>query len=379
MDGTYTLQAFDGPIHYQDAQGTWQTIDTTVVSDTADTGYAYGVTANSWKVHFARESGGPKLLHLQSGTLNFSETLDGAATVPVATTGPRVLYLGVFPGVDLQYGVGSRTLEEEMILHDANGPTSYTFSYHVPGASARQDAAGTISFTDSTGHELLRVGGVAMYEADVNGRMLPKGAGTDRVTVTLAGKAPDYTVTLTPDHAWLADPTRVFPVAIDPTIGPLSGPDQGAGTSSNMIADTFDESGNPTWNFSTKRGRAHRQLQRAAEHRAGLWHGHQPLVPQVPGWSAAGRERAGDERDADVVPDDGLLDGDGGGQGDPESVGCGDGDVEHGACAQRRGLGDGGSGQQHLQRALELRHERGGLRLVVPRLRAERPRAGLPG
>src|SRR5689334_16806147 len=59
-DGTYTLQAFDGPIHYQDTQGAWQTIDTAVVGDTADAGYAYGVTANDCKVHFARQSGVPK-------------------------------------------------------------------------------------------------------------------------------------------------------------------------------------------------------------------------------------------------------------------------------------------------------------------------------
>ncbi len=62
-----------------------------------------------------------------------------------------------------------------------------------------------------------------MYEADAQGQLLPTGKETDNVTVTLSGTSPNYTVTLTPDQAWLTDPSRHFPVAIDPTFsGPIS-------------------------------------------------------------------------------------------------------------------------------------------------------------
>ncbi len=35
--------------------------------------------------------------------------------------------------------------------------------------------------------------------------------------MTLSGNGPDYSVTLTPDAQWLADPSRKFPVALDPS------------------------------------------------------------------------------------------------------------------------------------------------------------------
>lgn len=115
--------------------------------------------------------------------------------------------------------------------------------------TASEDAQGNIIFSDGSGKVLLVIGGVQMYEADAQGDMLHDAQATTAVAVSLSGKAPDYTVTLTPDHAWLADPTRHFPVAIDPT---WSGADPHTNTSNgNVYGDTFDESGNPTWNFDT--------------------------------------------------------------------------------------------------------------------------------
>jgi hypothetical protein len=159
-----------------------------------------------------------------------------------------VRYPGVFPDVDLLYWLGNTHFEEALLLRNKGGSASYTFTYRVPGATAHQDAAGTVHLLDKQGRELLAIGGVAMYEADNAGQ--PRGgAGTDAVKVTLSGTGPDHAVTLTPDAAWLADPTRRFPVAIDPS---WSGADSnGGGTSGNMYADTFDEHDNPTWNFNT--------------------------------------------------------------------------------------------------------------------------------
>jgi RHS repeat-associated protein len=248
-DGTWTLQSYPVPVHYQDAQGNWQSINSAVVADNSVSGYGYGNSANSWRVHFAQRTGGPKLLHLQYPGLTVSESLDGAAAASATTSGSQVTYPGVFPGVDLHYLVGNASLEETLLLRNAQTPGSYTFTYHVPGATARQDDAGNILFLDKNGNLLLTVGNIAMYESDAQGQMLPNGQGTSNVAVTLAGSSPNYTLTLTPDHAWLTDPSRHFPVAIDPT---FSGADSHTNTTSgNTYADTFDESANPTWGFYT--------------------------------------------------------------------------------------------------------------------------------
>lgn len=248
-DGTWTLQSYPVPIHYQDSKGNWQPIDSSVITDNSDTGYSYGNSANSWRVHFAQHTGGSKLLHLQYPGLTVSESLDAAAVTSATTNGSQVTYPGVFPGVDLLYLVGNASLEETLLLHNAQAPASYTFTYHVPGATARQDADGNIIFLDKNGNLLLTVGNISMYESDTNGLMLPAGQGTSNVAVTLSGSSPNYMLTLTPDHAWLTDPSRHFPVAIDPT---FSGADSHSNTTSgNTYADTFDESANPTWGFYT--------------------------------------------------------------------------------------------------------------------------------
>ncbi len=168
-DGTWTLKAYGAPIHYKDAQGHWQPIDNTLIADSSDAGYAYGNRANDWHVHFAQQAGGPNLVHAQFPGVQVAETLDGAASVPATTSGATVTYPGVFPGVDLRYGIGSVSLEEMLLLQNAQAPASYTFTYHLPGASASQDAAGHILFTNAKGQVLLMIGDVLMYEADAQG------------------------------------------------------------------------------------------------------------------------------------------------------------------------------------------------------------------
>ncbi len=77
--------------------------------------------------------------------------------------------------------------------------------------------------------------------------MIPKAALSEHVQLTLSGTGPDFQITYTPDHAWLSDPARHFPVALDPT---WQGGDSGQNTTSgNIYADTYDESGNPSTDF----------------------------------------------------------------------------------------------------------------------------------
>jgi RHS repeat-associated protein len=246
-DGTWTLKAYNGPIHYQDAQGKWQPIDPSLVTDSSDAGYAYGNKANRWRVHFARAAGGTALVDAQFPGVRVAETLTGAASVAGRTNGSTIVYPGVFPGVDLRYQVGATNLEEMLLLQHANAPASYTFTYHLPGATATQDASGNVIFTDAKGAVLFLLGSLLMYEADAQGQWLPKGALSEQVQLTLSGTAPDFQVTYTPDATWLADPKRHFPVAIDPS---WQGSDTGQNTTNgNIYADTIDEAGHPTQNF----------------------------------------------------------------------------------------------------------------------------------
>jgi RHS repeat-associated protein len=254
-DGTWTLKAAGSPIHYQDAQGHWQPIDTTLLGDTSDAGFAFGTKANAWKVHFAAQSGGPALVHAQFPQVQLTEALLGAASVRATISGSTIIYAGVLPGVTLLYQVGASALEETLLLQNAQVPTSFTFSYHVPGAAhVTQDAAGHLLFSDAKGALLLMIGSLLMYEADAQGRMQSHAAVSDLIPVTITGSGPDFHLTYTPDHAWLSDPARKFPVALDPT---WQGGDSGQNTTSgNIYADTYIASANPDtiyWSVNSER------------------------------------------------------------------------------------------------------------------------------
>ncbi len=248
-DGTWTLKTSSVPLHYKDAQGHWQPIDTTLVGDSSDAGYAFGNHANGWHVHFAQQAGGPVLVHAQLPTGQILETLTGAAPVRATTKGSTITYTQVFPGVDLSYHVGAISLEETLLLTTATVPTSFSFTYHVPGATASQDVAGNIVFADAKGNIILVLGGVLMYEATASGQMLPKGALSEQAQLAVSGKGPDFTITLTPDATWLHDPKRHFPVVLDPISTWQSSDPHTNTTNGNIYGDTFDESGNPTTSF----------------------------------------------------------------------------------------------------------------------------------
>lgn len=250
-DGSWTVQDSTVPIHYQDAQGVWQDIDTSMVADTSDAGYADGNKANSWHVHFAKQSGGNKLLHAQLDSVEYFETIANAATVSAVKSGSQEIYPGIFPNVDAIYTMLHTQMEETFLLHSTNTPASFTLTYHVPGATAQQDAQGDIVFTNSKGVVALVIGAPMMFEADAHGQMTPTGAGSPNVSMVLSGQGPDYSVTLTPDAQWLADPSRVFPVAIDPTYLYYQADQHSSTTGGDVYGDTFDESGHPTWNFYT--------------------------------------------------------------------------------------------------------------------------------
>ncbi|MGH2503257.1 MAG: hypothetical protein ACRDID_12170, partial [Ktedonobacterales bacterium] len=150
-DGSWTLESYSVPIHYQDAQGKWQSIDTSMNSDTSDGGYGYSNKANGWHVYFATQAGGSKLLDAHLPGLQYSESLPGAASVSATISGSTLTYPAIFPNVDAIYTMMHTHMEETFLLHSANAPTSFTLTYHVAGATASQDQQGNIIFSNSKG------------------------------------------------------------------------------------------------------------------------------------------------------------------------------------------------------------------------------------
>ncbi len=192
-DGTWSQKTYSAPVHYKDGKGQWQDIDNTIVDDSSVTGYGLSNKASDWHAYFASASGGQTLMQVRFSGGSMSETLLGAKAVSAQKNGRQVAYSQVLPNTDLLYGLGAANLESTLLLHSVNAPVTYTFSYHVPGATATQEESGAIVFRDAGGKLLFAIGGTTMFEAKADGSLDPKGAGSDKVQVTLAGSAPDYT------------------------------------------------------------------------------------------------------------------------------------------------------------------------------------------
>lgn len=248
-DGTWTLRSSTVPVHYQDAQGNWQDIDTTVVADSSDNGFSYVNRANSWRIHFAKNAGSPHIVHGQINGSEYFESISDAAAVDAVTNGSQTTYPGIFSNVDAVYTLMHAHMEETFLLHSADVPTNFTLTYHVPGATAQQDSSGNITFTDAKGAVIFGISAPGMFESYTNGQTLPNAAGSSHLTMTLSGAGPNYTVTLTPDAQWLHDPARKFPVAVDPTFVYSHADNQSNTTDGQQYGDTTVESNNPNTLF----------------------------------------------------------------------------------------------------------------------------------
>jgi RHS repeat-associated protein len=203
QDG-YQAQVFAGPVNYQDSTGTWQKIDDSLVSDGAG---GYTVKANSYSLHLPGSLDSP--LSLGKGAAQLSVQLHGAAGT-LSVSGATATYKNAFPGVDASYSAEPSQVKETLTLASASTPTSYTYALTLPkGITPKLDSAGDVQIDDSAGKVLATLPKAFMVDA--------AGVQSNNVTYGLSGSGTSWTLTVTPDSAWLNDPTRTFPVVLDPT------------------------------------------------------------------------------------------------------------------------------------------------------------------
>jgi hypothetical protein len=233
-DGTFTRHVYAAPVNYQTSAGTWAPIDTRLVAAAAG---GWHEAANSVGVTFAASSAAPALGSLRFGggnqpSFGLSFGLAGAAGSPGTASGSSVTYPGVLPDTDLVETSTAVGISESLILHSAQAPASWAFPLRLDGSVALEDAAGTVVATIP--------GGVA---TDSSGRAgsagSPSGAGgvgsgaATPVTYQLVTSNGEPALRATLDASWLANPARVFPVTVDPSVNSTT-------TGSTMVLNPYD-------------------------------------------------------------------------------------------------------------------------------------------
>ena len=240
-DGRTQAELSSAPVHYRDAQGVWQPIDTTVRAS-ARPGFRLGNESNTFASLFGASS--DALVRFEQGGRQLAVGLAGPrrplAPVSRANT---VTFPGAVPGGDVVYRVTPQELKEEIVLARAPKDPTYTFTVDLGGLLARQRADGSIAFwrASGEGEPLYVMPRPFMTDAAPDPSSPVGRALSAKVSQSVTQDGSRLTVTVRADPTWLADPARKYPVVIDPTIKIEPTPSQSQ--------DVRIYSGSPTSNF----------------------------------------------------------------------------------------------------------------------------------
>ncbi len=197
---------------------------------------------------FSQRSGG-EVATVSAGGYSLSWRLLGAADVRGSVgmyrggeQGP-LRFRDVLDGVDLEYEVEPSLVKESMVLAAApEEAPEYRWVLTAPGLAVVPDDAGGFVVVDADGGVRFTIPTPIMWDSSgVSGVREPETAPV-AATVEPYGdeKAGQWLLTLRPDQAWLTDPSRVYPVTVDPSTG------WGASNKRSVKSDGVVQSG-ATW------------------------------------------------------------------------------------------------------------------------------------
>lgn len=140
------------------------------------------------------------------------ETPAGAnARMTAVHTESSVTYAGVYGGADIRYDLQSNSLKESYILQSlASTSEVYSSTIAAPGLTPKLHEDGSIDFTDENGEIIFYIPPSYLYDADG----LIGNVAVELYTLNTG----EYAMVCRPDHDWLSDSARSWPVTLDPTI-----------------------------------------------------------------------------------------------------------------------------------------------------------------
>jgi len=228
------------------------TKSTAVDQDTAEQ-FDREVTQNNFASFFKAKSTQPNLVSVQKTlansrpTINYS-LLDSPDFGPPRTSLGKAkdnyyTYADVFPDIDLRFTVKQDQLLEEFIVHNKKTAAKITVlseSFSAKGLKFELKQDGSIDFTDINTHELVfQIPKPVMYELD---NRYIESYGLHYEVIKQQDQIILSKIIDEKGAAWLADPKRQYPVAIDATTVDTS-------TSSTPTAYSFQRK---TWYDGTR-------------------------------------------------------------------------------------------------------------------------------
>ncbi|MDQ1722802.1 MAG: hypothetical protein QOI26_2536, partial [Pseudonocardiales bacterium] len=210
-DGTETTAFSDAPVNYLDSGGNWQPIKPGFA---AQPGNRLTSTGGAADITLARQ--------LSAGNDFATVTLDASHSVGWGVTGARSAVATVrgdvarYPNfaehADLEIAASAAGLKETIVLRSAAAPLSYDFPLRLTGLTARL-AADQVQLSDADGRIRAIIPAGSMQDS-ASGTP----ASSTSVRYQLLDTPAGQTLHVQLDLTWLHDPSRVYPVRVDPSV-----------------------------------------------------------------------------------------------------------------------------------------------------------------
>lgn len=137
--------------------------------------------------------------------------------------GTRAEYVNAVPGADVVVEATRTGFEQfvEIKQKPATDGYTYTLPLKAKGLKAKQQADGSVLFTDKKNKKQALMPAPVMWDSTVDER---SGEHTRRVPVAMkvVAKGSSVDLVITPDAEFLADPATKYPVTVDPSTSSLS-------------------------------------------------------------------------------------------------------------------------------------------------------------
>jgi RHS repeat-associated protein len=237
-DGSLRTELSSEPLFVENEAGELVEVDPTPQGD----------RDGRWRAEAARESVsfGATATDAALGSMGFelgqmfSWSLVEAAPVVGIPTGDLVRYESVLEDVDLELSATAIGAKETLVLNDVDAPVTYDFKLNLSGLEVRlTDPYGSVELVDPATDEVV---GVIPSASAIDAGLGPDGEHPDPTPVAyeLIVSGDDTVLRLKLDAVWLHDPSRQFPVRVDPSTVDLA-----------ASGDAYTNSGAPGTNAST--------------------------------------------------------------------------------------------------------------------------------
>lgn len=143
----------------------------------------------------------------------FAFSLEGASTAEGTATGTKRTYADALPGVSAAYVASPGSVRETLTLGSASAPTTYRYKLTLSsGLRAQLAHGGGLTITNAAGKRVYWLAAPTVTDSSTSRGFRSRSP----VHYELSGDGSVLSLIL--DSAWLKDPKRTFPVAIDPEV-----------------------------------------------------------------------------------------------------------------------------------------------------------------